>query len=146
MKKTLTTLAAALIMITSFSSFAAGNANPLKNVASAKVVTVYLEAITLGSVELNKFLFSDDFEYRNTANNDSFTKKQYTDFLKSHKGVKFDCETRYEILDQTGQTCIAKATMTFSNFTRVDYITLNQSADGWKVSKVVTTYPDKIAR
>ncbi|WP_437921521.1 nuclear transport factor 2 family protein [Sphingobacterium sp. LRF_L2] len=143
MKKTLTTIAAAFIMISSFSAFAAENANPLKNVESDKIVTTYLEATTLGTVELNKFLFADDFEYSNTANGDSFNKKQYTNFLKAHKGVKFDCETTYEILDQSGQACVAKATMKFANFTRVDYITLNQSAEGWKVSKVVTGYPGK---
>ncbi|TDS14977.1 nuclear transport factor 2 family protein [Sphingobacterium paludis] len=141
MKKTLTTIAAAIIMISSFSSFAAEKNNPLKNVESAKVIGTYLEATTLGSIELNKFLFADDFQYSNSANDDTFNKGEYTAFLKAHKGVNFDCKTSYEILDQTGKTCMAKATMVFENFTRVDYITLNQEQDSWKVSKVVTTYP-----
>lgn len=141
MKKTLTTIATALLMIASFSSFAAENFNPLKNVATAKILNTYLEATTLGSTDLNNFLFADDFEYRNSANGDKFNKKQYSTFLKAHKGVQFDCETTYEILDESGQACVAKATMKFSNFTRVDYITLNQTKEGWKVSKVVTSYP-----
>ncbi|KGE14476.1 nuclear transport factor 2 family protein [Sphingobacterium deserti] len=141
MKKTLTSLAAAIIMITSFSAFAAEKNNPLKNVESEKVISTYLEATTLGSVDLNKFLFDDDFEYRNNSNNDVFSKKEYLQFLKAHKGIVYDCDTRYEILDQSGQTCLAKATMTFDNFTRVDYITLNQGKDGWKVSEVITSYP-----
>ncbi len=141
MKKTLTTIATTLLMIATFSSFAAENFNPLKHVATAKILTTYLEATTLGSTDLNKFLFADDFEYRNSANGDSFNKKEYTAFLKAHKGIQFDCETTYEILDESGQACVAKATMKFENFTRVDYITLNQSEEGWKVSKVVTSYP-----
>ncbi|GHE28828.1 nuclear transport factor 2 family protein [Sphingobacterium griseoflavum] len=141
MKKTLTTIAAAIIMISSFSSFAAEKTNPLKNVESSKVINTYLEATTLGSVEQNKFLFADDFQYSNSANNDTFNKREYTAFLKAHKGVNFDCKTNYEILDQSGKACMAKATMVFENFTRVDYITLSQDQDGWKVSKVVTTYP-----
>ncbi|WDF68651.1 nuclear transport factor 2 family protein [Sphingobacterium oryzagri] len=141
MKKTLTTIAAAIIMISSFSSFAAEKTNPLKNVESAKIINTYLEATTLGSIELNKFLFADDFQYSNSANNDTFNKREYSNFLKAHKGVNFDCKTSYEILDQSGKACMAKATMVFENFTRVDYITLSQDQDGWKVSKVVTTYP-----
>ena len=141
MKKTLTTIAAAIIMISSFSSFAAEKTNPLKNVESGKVIGSYLEATTLGSIELNKFLFADDFQYSNSANDDTFNKREYTDFLKAHKGVNFDCKTSYEILDQSGKACMAKATMVFEKFTRVDYITLSQDQDGWKVSKVVTTYP-----
>ncbi len=141
MKKTLTTIAAAIIMISSFSSFAAEKNNPLKNVESAKIINTYLEATTLGSIELNKFLFADDFQYSNSANDDTFNKREYTAFLKAHKGVNFDCKTSYEILDQSGKACMAKATMVFENFTRVDYIALSQDQDGWKVSKVVTTYP-----
>ncbi|MFD1771699.1 nuclear transport factor 2 family protein [Sphingobacterium suaedae] len=141
MKKTLTTIAAAIIMISSFSSFAAEKTNPLKNVESAKVIGTYLEATTLGSIELNKFLFADDFQYSNSANDDTFNKREYTAFLKAHKGVNFDCKTSYEILDQSGKACMAKAMMAFEKFTRVDYITLSQDQDGWKVSKVVTTYP-----
>lgn len=141
MKRTLTTIATALLMITSFSAFAINKNNPLKKFDSASIVTIYLESAALGNPTLNKFIFADNFEYQNTANNDSFNKKQYLKFLKESEGAKFNCETTYEILDQSGKTCIAKASMKFKQFTRVDYITLNQSEDGWKVSKVVTTYP-----
>lgn len=142
MKTIIASIASAIIMISSMGSFANGRiSNPLKNHSSLNIVATYLEATTLGSIEMNKFLFSDDFEYRNTANNDKFNKKAYTNYLKANKGIKYDCKTTYDILDESGHACMAKATMTFSNFTRVDYITLNRSEDGWKVSKVVTTYP-----
>ncbi|KGE13608.1 nuclear transport factor 2 family protein [Sphingobacterium deserti] len=144
MKTTCITIATALIiMMISLNGFSAIAANPLKDVTSAKVITTYLEATTLGSTDMNNFLFADDFEYRNTVNGDRFTKKAYSNFLKSHKGIKFDCQTTYEILDQSGQACVAKATMQFKNFTRIDYITLCQTQDGWKVTKVVTSYPKK---
>ncbi|WP_437921852.1 nuclear transport factor 2 family protein [Sphingobacterium sp. LRF_L2] len=141
MKTTITSIVTAFILMISFQSFAVEKTNPLRNVESAKIITTYLEATTLGSIELNKYLFADDFEYRNTVNNLRFNKREYTSFLKAHKGIKFNCETTYEILDQSGQACVAKAIMKFEHFTRVDYITLNQNEDGWKVSKVVTTYP-----
>ncbi|QBQ42878.1 hypothetical protein E2P86_17735 [Sphingobacterium psychroaquaticum] len=141
MKRTVTTLAAAFIMIASFSSFAAEKANPLKNLDSKNIVLSYVAAATSGNTTLNKHLFADDFAYSNTANGDNFSKKQYSAFLKATKGLKYDCKTSYEILDEAGQTCIAKTTMKFDNFTRVDYITLSKSQDGWQVSKVLTTYP-----
>ena len=67
--------------------------------------------------------------------------KKRLKFLKNTKGCKFDCHTKSQILDETGKSCVAKATMKFNHFTRVDYITLNKTIDGWKVSKVVSTYP-----
>lgn len=141
MKTIIASIATALMMLMTFNSHAADNINPLKEHSTLNLLNVYLEATTLGSTDLNKYLFAEDFEYRNTANKDIFTKTQYTNYLKANKGLTYDCETTYEILDESGQACLAKATMTFKNFTRVDYITLTQTDDGWKVSKVVTTYP-----
>ncbi|MBD1432332.1 hypothetical protein H8B06_05805 [Sphingobacterium sp. DN00404] len=144
MRTTLKTIAAALIMVTSLSSFASEKANPLKNVESDMIIGSYMEAVTVGSIDLNKFLFADDFQYSNVNNNDRAGKKEYIKHLKANKGMQYDCESSYEILSQDGKVCVAKATMAFDNFTRVDYITLNQGKDGWKVSKVETTYPEKI--
>ena len=136
MKKTVSTFATALLMIISLSSYA----NPLKEKDSKVIITSYVEAISLGSDIYNKYLFCDDFEYSNTANKDKFNKKQYLKFLKDTKGCQFDCKTDYQLLDESGKSCVAKATMKFAHFTRVDYITLYKTSDGWKVSKVVTTY------
>lgn len=139
MKLTITTIATAFIMMLSFNSFA--STNPLRNLSTAKIVKTYLEVATSGSADLNKYLFADDFQYVNAVSNQSYGKREYTAFLKANKGLKYDCETTYEILDECGKACIAKVTMKFKNFTRVDYVTLSQSTDSWKVSKVVTTYP-----
>src|SRR5690606_5565960 len=126
MKTTLKTIAAALIMVTSLSSFASEKANPLKNVESDMVIGSYVDAVTVGSIDLNKFLFADDFQYRNLSNNDRAGKKEYIKFLKANKGMQYNCESSYKILSLDGKVCGAKATMAFDNFTRVDYITLNQ--------------------
>ncbi len=141
MRTTLKTIAAALIMVTSLSSFAAEKANPLKNVESDMIIDFYMEAVTVGNIDLNTFIFADDFQYSNVNNNDRGGKKEYIKHLKANKGMQYDCKSSYEILSQDGKVCVAKATMAFDNFTRVDYITLNQGKDGWKVSKVETIYP-----
>src|SRR5690606_23119293 len=99
-------------------------------------------ATALGNTEFNEQLFAKDFEYYVAGLTVSkFNKKQYTKFLKQNTGLQYDCKTTYEILDESGSSCIAKATMQFENFTRVDYITLCRKKDSWQVSKVVTTYP-----
>lgn len=141
MKKAVSTIATALLIIISLSSFSTPKMNPLKEKNSKSIVTTYVEAIVLGSDMYNKYLFSDDFKYTNTANNHKFTKKQYLKFLKETRGLKFDCKTEYQILDEMGKSCVAKAIMEFENFTRVDYISMQKTNEGWKVTKVTTTYP-----
>lgn len=141
MKTIITTIASAILMISTFSGFAAEKFNPLRDMNTKGIVTVYLEATALGNIEFNKDLFTNDFEHLNAVNNTKNGKKAYIQFLKQNKGLQYDCKTTYQILDECGKSCIAKASMEFENFTRVDHITLNHTKDGWKVSKVVTTYP-----
>lgn len=132
----------ALVAVLFLSSFATSYANPLKNRSSLSILETYLEATTLGNPEFNRYLFTSDFEYTIASVNVSkFNKKQYSKFLEENKGTKYDCKTTYEVIEEKGEVCIAKATMEFATFTRVDYITLVNSKDAWKVSKVVTTYP-----
>lgn len=140
MKRNLTMIATVMMMVLSLSSFAKETVNPLKNYTSKSIVLSYVEASTHGNNMFNKHLFTNDFEYVNAVNNTKSSKKDYLKFLDATKELKFDCETSYEVLDQTGNTAVAKTTMKFENFTRVDILSLTQSKDGWKINKVVTSY------
>lgn len=115
--------------------------NPLKDVNTKTITLTYVEAITRGNTDFHKQLFTADFEYLNSASNQVSNRTAYLGFLKANKGIQYNCKTDYEILDQAGKTSVAKVSMQFENFTRVDYVTMLQSTDGWKISKVVTTYP-----
>lgn len=141
MKNIIKSIAAALLMIVSLSSFAKGSFNPLKDKSSADVMIAYAEAVTAGNYMFNKYLFTDDFEYENVANKLVLNKRNYIKLIESNKGLKYNCTTNYQILDQTGKSCIAKVTMDFNHFQRVDLVTLKLTDNGWKISKVVTTYP-----
>ncbi|EEI93137.1 hypothetical protein HMPREF0765_1274 [Sphingobacterium spiritivorum ATCC 33300] len=141
MKNAIKSIATALILVTSLSAFASENTNLVKT-NSVSTVKSFLEATTLGNLNFNNQLFAKDFEYYTASKpNEKFNKNQYTEFLKNTKGLQYDCITSYQVLDENSDICVAKATMAFKNFTRVDYITLTRSQDVWKVSKVVTTYP-----
>jgi len=141
MKKSIVTITTAVIlMITSINTFAANRIEKSSTVESSRILNAFFDATTLGIVESNTFIFADDFEYKNLANGDKFDKKMYTKFLKANKGLQYNSENSYEILDENAQTCLAKTTMKFKNFSRIDYITLNYNTNGWQVSKVVTSY------
>lgn len=142
MKTIITTTLTACMSIVMFSSFATEKANPLKDRKTAEIVAYYVEAITLGNYDFNNQLFTEDFEYQNASNSkQKINKKAYTKYLKQNKGLKYNCKTTYHILDETGDSCVAKAVMEFEGFTRIDYITLRRGTENWQVSKVVTTYP-----
>lgn len=141
MKGTIITIATIIALLMSFGASAKEKTNPLKSYDSKAIALTYLQTISTGNTLFNKHLYTSDFEYRNVSNNQITYKTAYLQFLKKNKGLKFDCTTTYEILDQVGASALGKATFKFKNFTRVDHITLQQTTEGWKISKVVTTYP-----
>ncbi|WP_166336072.1 nuclear transport factor 2 family protein [Sphingobacterium chungjuense] len=143
MKKSITSIAAALLMIASFSSFAAEPILVNAPTASSNTLSAYVSSLTEGLNDFNNMIFAKDFEYSNSADRTEkkYNRRQYMQFLKQNKGLKFECTTTYQVLDETGNTSLAKVTMVFRDFTRVDYLTLHAANGGWKVSKVVTTYP-----
>lgn len=142
MKKSIISISTiATLMLLSFCSFGKGKIDPLKSFTPLQIVKTYLETTVQGSTAMDKYLFSSDFQYQSSNNDKVFNLKEYAAFTKANKGLKFDCETSYEIIEQYGKTCLSKVTLKFEKFTRVDYITLSQNKDSWKVSKIVTTYP-----
>jgi len=142
MKTTIiSTIATALILFASSMAFGTDKNSPTKSMNAMRTIAMYLDATALGNAQFNEKLFAKDFEYYSTANDSKHSKKNYTKFLKENQGMQYDCKTTYEILDESGNSCIAKATMEFESFTRIDHITLCHTKDGWQVSKVVTTYP-----
>lgn len=140
MKRTITTILAAVLMTISLSSFANNSKNPLRNMEVESIVNTYIEYSVLGKIELNNFLYADDFIYENTANELKTNKKEYLNFLKKNKGLSYNCTVSYEILDSNPNMTFAKTVYKFENFTRVDHITLLKSKDCWKINKITTSY------
>jgi hypothetical protein len=141
MKRNILTIAATLIAVVATVFNANADIKPYKTLDSKEVIMNYVGASLLGNTTYSNQMFADDFEYSNTANNNKVDKKTYMKHLKSVKDLKYNSTQTLEIIDQVGKTTVGKVTMDFGSFTRVDHITMIQSNDGWKISKVVTTYP-----
>ncbi len=141
MKTNIKLFAVAVIALVATVYTANAEIKPYKELDSKEVVMNYVGASLLGNANYTKEMFTEDFEYSNTSNKEKFGKKEYVKHLKSLKNLKYNATQSFEIMDQVGNTAVGIVIMNFDNFTRVDYITLSQTTEGWKISKVVTTYP-----
>lgn len=140
MKRNLTTIATAIMMVFSMSSFAISPVKPSSALPSLNIVADYLGATVLGKQINIKNMLAHDFQYISTVNKKKYGKDEYVKFLEKTSNYKYNCEYAYEILDETGKSAIAKATYTFDSFTRVDILTLSETAEGWEISEVITNY------
>lgn len=140
MKRNLTTMATVVMMVLSLSSFANGKVNPSTNNSSKAILASYIDASVLGKQNIVKEMLTDDFEFVNTSSKTKATKKEYSEFLKNTDNLTYNCGTSYEILDQSGNAAIAKLTMKFENFTRVDIINMSNTAKGWHINRIISNF------
>lgn len=140
MKKTIASITAAVLMTVSFSSFASSIYKPSETKAANEILTNYVTSTSIGVNDLHQSLFTANFEYINSTNNETYGKKDYLKFLNESKGLSYDCVTSHEILDQNKDVVVAKTTYKFSDFTRVDHISMTQTKSGWKINKITTSY------
>ena len=143
MKKSITTIATAMLLLFTLNAYAANNNNnnsPARFMETTHLVNSYLAATVYGVTTYGKSLFTADFLFTNTATGKKYQRTAYSSFLVANKGLIYNCSTSYDILDESEFVCMAKATMKFKDFTREDYITLTKSNEGWKVSQVISSY------
>lgn len=68
------------------------------------------------------------------------TKKQVINQMQSLRGVQQNCTTDYAILETREHYALIKVEMKYPAFTRVNYITMNECSDGWKIVNVTSIF------
>lgn len=139
--KTLEKIAFAVLLTLFSYGFIQAAPKPLKTVN--QVLTSYIDCTTQGNLDNLNQVLGEDFRHTMKRNGSMFTvnKKTMMDFLRSTKNVRQNCETTYTIVEESDDCVIAKVSMKYPEFTKVDYVTLCACDEGWAVSQVVSTYP-----
>ena len=133
---------AGLLIASSFQAFAIDGKEKLNNTVVENVVDEYINSTVKGNTTYAKELFSDKFiqKFQSDENQAAFSKEVYLKHIKANEGISFDCDTEYQLIEKSDKISIAKVTMKFKNFTRTDYVTMNQEKDGWKVKEVNSVF------
>jgi hypothetical protein len=116
---------------------------PLKAGKNANDVLVkYIENTTTGhSYDFEELLAGDFKQYMDCDKKElNYDKKQFIKYLKSSRNFVFDCKTDYSVIEETKDLVIAKVDMQFATFTKTNYVTLSNSANGWKITSIFVQY------
>ncbi|WP_207429077.1 nuclear transport factor 2 family protein [Pedobacter sp. SYSU D00535] len=139
--KTLTTIAAAFLMIISLSSFAADRSS--ENKSSIEYgVKKYVRAITMGETEGLEDVLSQSLTYRFARGNEvkSFGKADLMKFMKEAGKAEQNCSTAYQILESESGESIVLIDQKYADFTKLTRLTLQQGKDGWEISKIASWF------
>ncbi|WP_392469327.1 nuclear transport factor 2 family protein [Sphingobacterium cellulitidis] len=137
---------AGLLFASSLTAFAIDkDKDKLNNAVVENVVDAYINSSVKGDVEHVDNLFADDFslKYNTEYNQAPLSKSSYIKQIKGQKGVTFNCDSNYQIVEKAGKYSLAKVTLNFSNFKRTDYLTMVQDNEGWKITEVNSVFEQK---
>lgn len=137
---------AGLLFASSLTAFAIDkDKDKLNNAVVENVVDAYINSSVKGDVEHVDNLFAENFslKYNTEYNQAPLSKSSYIKQIKGQKGVTFNCDSDYQIVEKAGKYSLAKVTLNFSNFKRTDYLTMVQDNEGWKITEVNSVFEQK---
>jgi len=139
--KTLKTITAALLIAFSFSAFAADGTSKEKREMNYALKT-YVEAITKGKIaDLDEVLAKDvNFSHTRGEKIISHNKAEMLNALKVSENVKQNCTTSYSIVEATPSFSVVKLVMKYDGFSKVSYLSLGNTGNGWKITSVSTSF------
>ena len=112
--------------------------NPTKD----EVIDTYLNAVVHGNLDGIDNAIADEALF-NTVRGERTTtlnKGQLIDYLKASAGAQQDCKFTATVVQDTDDTFVKKVEMNYGDFTRTDVITVQPAGNGWKITKVQTSF------
>ncbi|WP_312793403.1 nuclear transport factor 2 family protein [Sphingobacterium sp.] len=138
--------AAALIAVSTFAMAAEGpgskSAKANVNLSTADFALDHYVAVTTeGESAGVEKLFAEDFNQKiQSSNAQNHSRNAVVKLLKKQKGEKLNCTVNTDIIEESADYMVAKVTLKFENFTKIDLVTLERVGNDWKVSKSINSY------
>jgi hypothetical protein len=112
--------------------------NPTKD----EVVETYVNAITHGDLKGIDNAIDDDAQF-STVRGDhvsTLNKGELLDYLKANANGGEDCKCSASVVQDSDDKYVKKVVMQYGDVTRTDVITVEPAGDGWKITKVETSF------
>lgn len=69
-----------------------------------------------------------------------FNKKEIIKSMENLRGVQQNCTTNYNVVENFDKYVLVKVEMKYPTFSRINYITMNECSDGWKIINVSSIF------
>jgi hypothetical protein len=138
--KTLKTLTAAILIILSTSAFAAKKNNNEKLLVDY-TIKKFVNAVSYGDTKGVSNIFDKDVKMTTAYKQEvvNYNKEEILTTIKFVQNVKQNCQTEYQMIERTPTQALAKVSMKYESFTKVNYISLANTTEGWKITHISTS-------
>jgi len=139
--KTLRTLLTVCLLALAFNTFA-DELNTSNKLSIDYALKMYLDAVSDGKVKGFAEVLDNDVKFTVSRGEKivNYSKSEMMTSLKSSEGVKQNCTTEYTVVEQNSTQTIVKVTQKYNDFTKVNFVTFNNTSKGWKITNVSSSF------
>lgn len=140
--KTLKSLTAALLIILSANAFAIADETKNNKLQMDYAINTYVEAMSNGKIKELPSVLDPDVKFTTSKGNEikHYSKTEMLESLKSYENIVQNCQTDYKLIESGAAQAIVKVTMKYETFSKVHLLTLNNTAKGWKIVSVSSSF------
>jgi hypothetical protein len=112
------------------------------NTSANSTINSYMDAIVHGKTAGLDGIFDNTVKFTMLRGEKlvSFNKAETLAYLKTTNGVEQNCLTTATITESNTDLNVVKVDMQYTNFTRTNYVTLINTAQGWKITNVYSVF------
>lgn len=139
--KTLKTLAASLLTVISLSAFAADGVKNEKPTID-NTLNKYVEAVANGKMDGLGDILDESMKFKviRAEKVVNYSKADLLKSLKSSENVIQNCKTDYDVEQINSSQALVKVSMRYDGFTKINYINLDKTETGWKITNISSSY------
>lgn len=141
--KTLKNLTAAvLVALTVSASAFAADETASKKWTVNDAVSTYIGAVANGELGSIAEVLDKNVKFTSTRGSEvvNHNKAQVLELLKVGADVKQNCSTEVSVIGSTPTQQIVKVTMKYDGFSKIEYLNLSNTENGWKITSVSTSF------
>ena len=140
--KKFNTIILAFCILCSFNTFAKTDGSKDQKLSMSYAVQTYIDAMTQGKIKDLNAILDNEVKFTVTQGQKivNFNKNQMMNVLKGSEDMQQNCKTNFTVVEQNDVQSIVKVTMTYDMFTKVNYVTISNTNNGWKITNVSTMF------
>ncbi|WP_374948285.1 nuclear transport factor 2 family protein [Mucilaginibacter sp.] len=112
------------------------------NLTKTYAVNTYVNAVTRGKLDGLNDVLDKSVKFSMLRGNDmlSFDKQEMLNFMKKDRNVQQSCLTSTHVVENSNDVAVVRVDMHYDGFVRSNYLTVANTADGWKITNVYSVF------
>jgi len=105
-------------------------------------ISAYVDAFAHGKSSGLADVIDDNAKFSHTRGEKviSFSKNQILESIMNQENIEQNCTTTTRIVENTAKLAVYKVQMKYQNFYRINYVTLADTGNGWKITNVSSVF------